>query len=123
MSRYNYVHSSGLSYKEYLQAQLFVDEVTKATRESGRAVRMEISRQTREIIASREALEQENIRLRESLTEGFETLSYELQDISTGIEELNARFHRNPLLDTPQLAGGRKAEIRRRRIPPLQYPE
>jgi hypothetical protein len=33
------------------------------------------------------------------------------------------RLHKNPLLDTPQLAGGRKAEIRRRRIPPLQYPE
>ncbi|MCI2429905.1 hypothetical protein LM604_04570, partial [Candidatus Acetothermia bacterium] len=30
------------------------------------------------------------------------------------------KFHKNPLLDTPQLAGGRKAEIRRRRIPPLQ---
>jgi hypothetical protein len=54
---------------------------------------MEISRQTREIIASREALAQEQIRLRGSLTEGFETLSYELQDISSGIEELNARFH------------------------------
>jgi len=93
MSKFNYVYSSGLSYKEYLQAKKFVDEITSATRKSGRAVRMEISRQTREIIASREALAQEQIHLRESLTEGFETLSYELQGISSGIKELNARFH------------------------------
>ncbi|MEM4402589.1 MAG: hypothetical protein QW376_08960 [Candidatus Caldarchaeum sp.] len=93
MSRYSYVWSSGLSYEQYLQAKEFVDKITDAARESGSAVRMEISRQTREIIASRETLKQENIRLRESLTEGFETLSYELQDISAGISELNARFH------------------------------
>jgi tetratricopeptide (TPR) repeat protein len=93
MSKFNYVYSSGLSYKEYLQAKKFVDEITSATRKSGRAVRMEISRQTREIIASREVLAQEQIRLRESLTEGFEILSYELQGISSGIKELNARFH------------------------------
>lgn len=62
---------------------------------------MEISRQTREVIASNDALARENVRAMEAstdqivgtLNEGFERLSYGLDNISAGISELNATFH------------------------------
>ena len=73
---------------------------------------MQISRQTREVIASNEALARENIRVSErqhheridaidaasdritgALSEGFDRVSYQLQDISAGISDLNATFH------------------------------
>jgi formylglycine-generating enzyme required for sulfatase activity/tetratricopeptide (TPR) repeat protein len=62
---------------------------------------MEVSRQTREVIASNEALARENIqameaasdRLSSTMEAGFSQLSYDLQDISAGISELNATFH------------------------------
>lgn len=56
-----YVWSSGISYTDYLQAKSFVDDISSASHEAGRRVSMEISRQTREVIASNEALARENI--------------------------------------------------------------
>lgn len=103
---------SRLSYVEYLTAQSFVDDVTTATRDTGRRLSMDISRQTRDVIASNEALTRENIRATEiaageitdtmnngfgdlssTMKSGFTRLSYEMQEISSGIEDLNATFH------------------------------
>jgi len=103
-----YVYGSSLSWSDYLQAQSFVDDISSSSRETGRRVSMEISRQTREVIASNEALARENIRMMEASTNritsgladidstlnaGFDRLSYDLQDISSGISKLNATFH------------------------------
>jgi len=107
-----YVYGSGISYQQYLQAKSFVADISSASRKAGREVSMQISRQTREVIASNEALARENMRVSErqhrerldaidaesdritgALSEGFDRISYQLQDISSGISELNATFH------------------------------
>jgi formylglycine-generating enzyme required for sulfatase activity/tetratricopeptide (TPR) repeat protein len=92
-----YVYGSSITYRDYLQAKRFIDDLATASR----AVSMAVSRQTRELIASKEALARENIRMMEASTDrvigaldpGFEQLSYGLEDISGGISELNATFH------------------------------
>jgi tetratricopeptide (TPR) repeat protein len=103
-----YVYGSSLSWNDYLQAKNFVDDISSSSREAGRRVSMEISHQTREIIASNEALSRENIRMMEvstdriehglgqidsTLSAGFDRLSYDMQEISSGISELNSTFH------------------------------
>lgn len=96
-----YVYGSDLSYFDYLQAKRFVDDITSTSRGSGRSISMEISQQTREVIASIDTLSRENIRIIEAstdritdtLSEGFDRLSYDLQKISLGVSELNATFH------------------------------
>jgi formylglycine-generating enzyme required for sulfatase activity/tetratricopeptide (TPR) repeat protein len=101
-----------LSYLEYLTAQEFVDDISSASRDVGRRLSIDISRQTREVIASNEALAAENIRANEiaagqitdalnsgfgdlssTMQNGFTRLSYDMQEISAGIEDLNATFH------------------------------
>ncbi|MBV6505696.1 MAG: hypothetical protein ILNGONEN_01260 [Syntrophorhabdaceae bacterium] len=104
----SYVYDSSLSWSDYLQAKSFVDDISTSSREAGRRVSMEISRQTREVIASNESLAREKIQMMEANTDritsgladidstlnaGFDRLSYHLQDISSGISELNASFH------------------------------
>jgi len=93
----NYVWGSRLSYQDYIQAKQFVGDITGASREAGRRVYMEISRQTLEIVASQEALAREQIIVAEQSTratqEGFEMLSYGVTEISSGVSELNAMFH------------------------------
>jgi len=87
----NYVWGSHLSYSDYMQAKNFVGDVTSATRDAGKKVSMEISRQTREVIASNEALQREHMEMTEvstdrtisALNEGFDRLSYSLDEIST----------------------------------------
>ena len=93
----NYVWGSRMSYKDYIKAKQFVGDITGASREDGRRVYMEISRQTLEIVASQEALAREQINVAEqsarSTREGFEVLSYRITEISSGVSELNATFH------------------------------
>ena len=93
----NYVWGSDLSYEDYIQGKQFGGDITGVSREAGRRVFMEVSRQTREIIASQEALSREQITVAEqsarAMQEGFEILSYGLSDIPSGISELNATFH------------------------------
>ena len=101
----NYVWGSHLSYADYLQAKSFVSDVQSATREAGRKVSMDISRQTRDIIASNESLLREHIELLNAsddrtvggLNAGFERISYSMDAgfdrLSDGISELNATFH------------------------------
>lgn len=81
----NYVFGTSLSYRDYLQAESFE-----------RSLKSEISSSTRSIIASNEELQQENTSVLRNLTasvsSGLETISIELSDLSSGINELNATF-------------------------------
>src|SRR3990172_8088934 len=103
-----YVWGSGRTYLDYLQDKSFSDDVKRATKEAGEGVSMEISRQTREIIASNESLARQNIRMIQASTDsitqgladiessyqaGIDRLSYVMQEISSGIAELNSTFH------------------------------
>ena len=108
----NYVWGSSLSHHDYLQAKSFVSDVQSATRNAAKKVSMDISRQTRDIIASNESLQREHLELLNAstdrtvgaLNDGFERISYSmdagfdrmssgLDQISSGISELNATFH------------------------------
>lgn len=96
-----YVWNSNLSYADYLQSKSFVDDICGAIYETGQNISMEVSHQTREIIASNEALAIDNIMAMEaataeitnSISGGFDRLSYSLKDISSGVSEINATFH------------------------------
>jgi len=95
-----YYYGSGISYVQYLQAKSFVADVTSGQQRAAKAINLTVSRQTRDIIASQEALARENIqcmqagfdRLRTSTEEGFEALTWGIEDVSRGISELNATF-------------------------------
>ncbi|HOD55268.1 MAG TPA: SUMF1/EgtB/PvdO family nonheme iron enzyme, partial [Candidatus Cloacimonadota bacterium] len=90
----------GSNYQNYLQQKSFSDDEVRATKK----VALEVSKQTRELIASREDLKLQNIEIRDSLermtseisddiNKGFESLSYNLMDITAGISDLSAQFH------------------------------
>lgn len=95
-----YYYGSGLSYLQYLQAKSFVSDIKGAQQKAAKAVNLSVARQTRELIASQEALARENIRAMESgfgrvaqaTEEGFEQLTWEIQSVSRGVSELNASF-------------------------------
>jgi Uncharacterized conserved protein len=102
-----YYSGSGLTYLQYLQAKSFVSDVKGAQQNAAKAINLSVSTQTREMIASQEALARENIRsmdagfgrVAEATEEGFEQLSWEIRDVSRsiadvghGISELNATF-------------------------------
>ena len=79
----NYVWGTSLSHADYLQAKSFVSDVKSATRDAARKVSMDISRQTRDVIASNESLHREQMELLTAstdrtvgaLNDGFERLS------------------------------------------------
>src|SRR5258708_4532226 len=81
----NYVFGTKLSYRDYLQAESLE-----------RSLKGEISSSTKSIIASNEELQRENIAvLRDvssSVSRGFESISNELDEVSAGIQALNATF-------------------------------
>jgi formylglycine-generating enzyme required for sulfatase activity len=85
------------SYVDYLTSREFVDDVASATRADNQRLALDISSQTRDVIASSQALAAENIRATESmgdsLKEGMTRLSYDMQEISSGVSKLNATFH------------------------------
>ncbi len=101
----NYVWGTSLSHADYLQTKSFVSDVKSATRDAARKVSMDISRQTRDVIASNESLHREHIELLTAstdrtvgaLNDGFERISYSMDAgfdrLSDGISELNATFH------------------------------
>ena len=74
----NYVHSSRMSYNDYLQVRSFEDSF-KAT----------LSKQTRSIIASNEELAEAQIytskELSTEVASGFEEMSFHLERIAGGI--------------------------------------
>ncbi|MEI8102702.1 MAG: SUMF1/EgtB/PvdO family nonheme iron enzyme [Chlorobium sp.] len=101
----NYVWGTSLSHADYLQAKSFVSDVKSATRDAARKVSMDISRQTRDVIASNESLHREQMELLTAstdrtvgaLNDGFERISYSMDAgfdrLSDDISELNATFH------------------------------
>lgn len=97
----NYVFGGKLSYQDYLTARSFSQDIISASRQAGHRISMDISQQTREVIASNEALARENIQamqdataqLSSVLSDGFSQISYDLHDISVGISGLDATFH------------------------------
>jgi len=88
---------STITYTDYWRAKQFVGEIKGASRAAGQRVALEVSRQTRDLIASQEELTRAHIDAQQvmanTINEGMEQLSYDLQDISSGISELNATFH------------------------------
>ncbi len=101
----NYVWGTSLSHADYLQAQSFVCDVKSATRDAARKVSMDISHQTRDVIASNELLQREQMELLTAstdrtvgtLNDGFERISYTVDAgfdrLSDDVSELNATFH------------------------------
>ncbi len=85
-----YVHGGTMTYGDYLTAKSFVADLGAAGRDSAQRVALEVSRSTREIIASNEALASANIR---ALEGGFDQLSFDLTEIGAGVDRLNATFH------------------------------
>jgi len=77
----NYVFGTSLSYRDYLQAKSFEN-----------SLKSEISKQTRTIIASNEELQREHISISQATSAGIEQLSFQAQDISEKLDELNATF-------------------------------
>ena len=88
-----YVWGSGISYQQYLLAKSFVSDVTTSVSGTGKRISLQVEKQTRQLIASNESLLHQNLQLAESTAEGFDTLSYQLEDISGQIAELNSTFH------------------------------
>jgi len=84
-----YYYGSGLSYVQYLQAKSFTSDITKGAQKAAKSINLAVSRQTRELIASQEALARENIRCLESglsrLEGGLDQLAWEAQDAGRGI--------------------------------------
>lgn len=81
-----YVWGSGITYSQYLQAQTFVEDVTSSSRDSGRRVSLELSKQTRELIASNESLARHNIQIGAAITEGFEKVVYSHLELPQGLK-------------------------------------
>lgn len=85
-----YVYGSSLSWSDYLQAKNFVDDISSSSQEAGRRVSMEISRQTREVIASNEALARENIRMMETSTDRITSGLVDVDSaLNVGFERIN----------------------------------
>jgi len=101
-----------LSYNEYMMAHDFVEDLKTASNTASQRLSMVISDRTREVIASNEALTSVNVRATEiaagqiseamrsgfgelssTVQHGLTRLSYDMQDVSSGISELNASFH------------------------------
>jgi formylglycine-generating enzyme required for sulfatase activity/tetratricopeptide (TPR) repeat protein len=108
----SYSIDNRLTYTDYMVAHDFVEDLKSASNAASQRLSMVISGQTREVIASNEALTSVNIRATEIAAEqisdalhsgfgemsatiqhGFTRLTYDMQDISSGIAELNATFH------------------------------
>lgn len=107
-----FMYGGKLTYPDYLLAQGFVDEIKSESQGASARVSLAVSDQTRQIVASDEALARENIRemhegvdrlsghiqeglgrVAEKVEEGFQMLSYEIGAVSQGIDNLTAKFH------------------------------
>lgn len=88
----NYIYNPNKSYTEYLQQNQFVSDVKKT-------INMEISSQTKQLIASNKALEDIGVQIvsgyQSSIAatqQGFETISYQMQELLSANEDLQASF-------------------------------
>ncbi|MBI1924011.1 WD40 repeat domain-containing protein [Candidatus Poribacteria bacterium] len=73
-----YYRDSGLTWKQYLQADSFVQDITGSVKQSGDTVVAAISTQTRQLVGSLES--------------GFGQMEYGLEQVAAGIENLRAEF-------------------------------
>jgi formylglycine-generating enzyme required for sulfatase activity len=81
-----YVYGTGISYLQYLQAKSFVDDISS----TGRGISLEVSRQTRELIASDEALARDNIRvIKDHHHEHMAAIDASADRISGGLERIS----------------------------------
>ena len=82
----NYIYSPGWTWREYLQAQSFENSING-----------QIAKSSREIIATNEQLHHEQIEVaRETtsaITSGFEQVSWKLDGMRQGIDEMNATLN------------------------------
>lgn len=87
-----YVVGSGVPYGKYLQAQALVDDLKAAQAKGLQRVSAEVRTGTREIVVSQEALREQNVRLPQATTDGFDRLSWDIEQVRGAIEELDATF-------------------------------
>lgn len=84
-----YYRDSGLTWRQYLQADSFVQDITGEIKRGGEGIRTEISDQTKSIVASSDALSRE-------FGEGFDqvnsTLEWGFEKVAGEISELRAEF-------------------------------
>ena len=98
-----YYGNSGINWRQYLQAQAFVDDITDGIRKTQKSIGGYIDHETRSIIASNETI---NLNLKQmessmqrsyeqiegSLQIGFERMEYGLNEVAQGIENLHSDF-------------------------------
>ena len=109
-----YYRDSGLTWKQYLQADSFVQDITGEINRSGEGIKTAISDQTRDIIASNDALAME-------FGVGFDkvnsTLEWGLGRVVSEISELRAEFSYGSGRTTTEAGtGGSQAQSERTRI-------
>ncbi len=88
----NYIYNPNKSYTDYLRQKQFVSDINKT-------ITMEISNQTRQLIASNRAMEEIGVQIVSGYQnqvdvtrQGFETISYQMKDLLSDIEDLQASF-------------------------------
>lgn len=90
---------SGMTYEQYLQANSFVKDITGQVKVSGSNIEAQVSKQTKDIIASNEQLanvfgESFNS-LSEKMEWGLSQIDYALQDVSSEVASLHSDFNYN----------------------------
>lgn len=80
-----YYASSGLSWKQYLQANSFVQDITGSIQKTGKETSYAISEQAKQIITSNDTLSSIS-------QQGFDKLGQKLDSVNLGIEQLGASF-------------------------------
>lgn len=87
-----YVFNSNISWLDFLQAEQYAREAKEIAQEMGNVVSIDISKQTREIIASQETLAREQIHIQqlnlEMVKEQFEETTQQNRDMMIAQEEL-----------------------------------
>jgi len=103
----SYFAGTQQSWEEYLKDVSFYKDVTGSIKNSGKAQRVVISRQTQEIVASREALVKKFGQgfdsLNATLDMGFNSLEKAIRETKGSIEELRSSFDYNMALVVEQL--------------------
>jgi hypothetical protein len=80
------VLGSRVPYSQYLQAQVLVDDVKGALARERKHVSLAVESGTREIVASPDALHDQGVRLQTAVREGFDQLSWDIQDLNAAFE-------------------------------------
>ena len=88
-----YAHGSNISYADYLTAESLARDVANSAERAGRRVSLEISRSTRTLVASQEALARHGFaEVQARVDEGFDRIETRLDDVGLKLDELGATF-------------------------------